>query len=107
MTSPINPYPNLNLNLSRALKYNAEQNKTTSDTGTQPEPSTPPKSDVMVRLSQTNQQLQQLPQRLASQPEINQNRVSQLRVQIEAGSYKISPERIAERILAMEQQLDP
>lgn len=96
MTSPINPYAHLANN--RAVKYSNDAKAATSPS---PEPATTtPNPDVTVHLSQTRQQISQ---QLATEPEINQNRVNQLKAQIDAGTYRISAERIADRLLESEQ----
>lgn len=102
MANPINPYSSLQP--GRLVKYSAEQTKTPASTpaASSQTPAVKGQPDVHVHLSQTEQQLRQVGQQLANQPEIDHTRVQALRQQIDAGTYQISAERIAERILESE-----
>ena len=55
--------------------------------------------DVVVNLSQAAQ-VEGAARQLAAQSAVNESRVDQLRDQIRNGDYQLSPERIAQKILA-------
>ena len=55
--------------------------------------------DVVVNLSQANQ-VESAAKQLAAQSAVNETRVDQLREQIRNGDYQLSPERIAQKLLA-------
>ena len=52
-----------------------------------------------VRLSQRAQEVQAARAALAEVPEVRQERVAELKAKIEAGTYKVDPYKVAERIL--------
>lgn len=52
-----------------------------------------------VVLSQRAQEVQRARAALAETPEIRQGRVAELRAKIEAGTYRVDPDKVAERIL--------
>lgn len=58
-----------------------------------------------VDITGTARHLAKLEQTLASQPAVDEARVSQVRAAIEQGVYKISPERIADGLLQIERAL--
>ncbi|MFC6839300.1 flagellar biosynthesis anti-sigma factor FlgM [Xanthomonas theicola] len=49
--------------------------------------------------------LQTLQRQLAAAPAVDSNRVESVRSSLQGGSYKIDPDAIANRMLAMDQQL--
>ncbi len=69
-------------------------------------PSQPPsnKGDT-VKLSGAAQALQNVGKRLADTPDVDSDRVAQLRQDIESGSYQIDAERVAGKMLAFDRLL--
>ena len=59
----------------------------------------------LLNLTGRAQELKALEKDLASEPAFDSHRVQILRQQIADGSYRIDPERIAEKLLAMEARL--
>ncbi|HHJ12827.1 MAG TPA: flagellar biosynthesis anti-sigma factor FlgM [Gammaproteobacteria bacterium] len=58
-----------------------------------------------VSLTDTARQLQALEARVASEPVVNRERVETVRSAVENGSFTINPERIADKLLSLEQAL--
>lgn len=58
-----------------------------------------------VEITGTARQLAALEQVLASQPAIDETRVTQIRAAIEQGRYTVSPDRIADQLLQLERAL--
>jgi negative regulator of flagellin synthesis FlgM len=52
-----------------------------------------------VMLSQRAQEVQAARAALAQVPEVRQERVAELKASIEGGTYKVEPDKVAERIL--------
>ncbi|RMF95762.1 MAG: flagellar biosynthesis anti-sigma factor FlgM [Gammaproteobacteria bacterium] len=65
----------------------------------------PAKADDAVDFSSTATQLKAVEARLREQPEVDHARVAELRERIESGRYHVSPERLAARLLKLEQEL--
>ncbi|MDH5407727.1 MAG: flagellar biosynthesis anti-sigma factor FlgM [Gammaproteobacteria bacterium] len=55
-----------------------------------------------VSLTDTAERLQALEQQLAQQPEINKGKVDEVQNAMSSGSYKVNPERVADKMLAFE-----
>lgn len=55
-----------------------------------------------VTLTDTGSQLRQLAQKAAEKPEVDSARVEQLRKALADGTYKVSADRIAARLMAFE-----
>jgi negative regulator of flagellin synthesis FlgM len=60
-----------------------------------------------VHITGTAQQLAVLEQQLKDLPAIDEARVSAVRTALEQGTYTISPERIADQLLQLDQALAP
>ncbi len=60
-----------------------------------------------VALTDTAKSLANVEQHLASLPEVNRARVDQLKQSINEGTYAVNSEKIAAKILAMEDLLTP
>lgn len=60
-------------------------------------------ADSQVRLSNQAQQLQAIEERLREQPEVNSARVDQIKQAIADGSYQVDSNRIADKLIALEQ----
>lgn len=58
-----------------------------------------------VQLTETAGRLKEIEARLAELPDIDQERVEALRKRIEAGDYRPDPQRIAVKLVRMEQEL--
>lgn len=58
-----------------------------------------------VDITGTARHLAQLEQTLARQPAVDETRVAQVRAAIEQGSYKVSPERVADGLVQIERAL--
>jgi negative regulator of flagellin synthesis FlgM len=58
-----------------------------------------------VRITDQARQLAALEQAVQSLPIVNEARVAEIRLAIEEGRYEIAPERIAEKLMRMDQDL--
>ncbi len=58
-----------------------------------------------VQLSSTAQALQNVEKKLADTPDVDSDRVAQLRQEIESGSYQVNAERVAEKMLSFDNLL--
>ncbi|MGI9321843.1 MAG: flagellar biosynthesis anti-sigma factor FlgM, partial [Thiogranum sp.] len=58
-----------------------------------------------VSLTGEARQLQELETRLASQPVVDSQRVEAVRSAVENGTFTINPERIAEKMMSLEEAL--
>ncbi|MFV0278649.1 MAG: flagellar biosynthesis anti-sigma factor FlgM [Parahaliea sp.] len=61
--------------------------------------------DEFVTVTNTASELMRLERQLSELPEVDQERVAQLREAIEAGRYEVDPERIVDALLQTEQEL--
>lgn len=90
----VTPSKNLNPADSAQAKGNSEMNE---------EPVSLNKASAeKVTLTNAGSRLQQATQAASKEPEVNAARVHQIRAQLADGSYKVSPERIAARLMAFE-----
>lgn len=62
-----------------------------------------PNTDSGVKLSSQAQQLQAIEERLRDLPEVDSERVAQIRQAISDGSYQTDSARIADKLLALEE----
>lgn len=58
-----------------------------------------------VQVSDSARQLAALEQAIKAMPAVNEAKVAEIRKAIEEGRYKVSPERIAEKLLQIENEL--
>ena len=58
-----------------------------------------------VHITQTARQLATIEQALKEQPEVDSQRVNTIRAAIEGSSYKVSADRVADRLVAFERNL--
>ena len=58
-----------------------------------------------VRITDQARQLAALEQAVQSMPIVNEARVTEIRLAIEEGRYEVDPERIADKLLRMDQDL--
>ncbi len=65
-----------------------------------------PETDGHVKLSAEAQHLKQLEVQLKSAPDVDSDKVNALRAAIADGSYQVNAERVAEKLLDFEAQLD-
>lgn len=66
----------------------------------------PAKGDAGVQITSSASRLAALEQALRQLPEVDEKRVAQVKLSIQEGRYTVSPERIADRLVDMERQLD-
>ncbi len=58
-----------------------------------------------VQITGTARQLADLDQKVRSLPDVNEERVSQLRTAIEQGTYQVRPQHIADQLMSLERTL--
>ena len=58
-----------------------------------------------VQITDSARQLAALEQAIRAFPDVDQGKVDQIRIAIANGTYKVSPERIADKLMQMENQL--
>lgn len=58
-----------------------------------------------VNLSSQAKNLKQLEQKLGDYPEMDDNRIEQIRSQLENGTYKINAEKLAQKMLDMDKSI--
>jgi negative regulator of flagellin synthesis FlgM len=58
-----------------------------------------------VQITGTARQLANLDQKVRSLPDVNEERVSQLRTAIEQGTYQVRPQHIADQLMSLERAL--
>ncbi len=72
-------------------------------------PQTAPAADVGkgagVQITDSARQLAALEQAIRTMPDVDENRVQTIRAAIADGSYKVSPDRIAEKLMRIEGEL--
>jgi len=62
-------------------------------------------SNDTLEISQNAQQIQQLQQEIANLPEVDNQKVAEIKQALEDGSYKIDANTIAEKLLQVEESL--
>ena len=92
----------------------AEPAPAPAETATAPAPAEPPPaapaetaaaSGSPVRITDQARMLAALEQAVQSLPVVNEARVSEIRLAIEEGRYEVVPERIADKLLRLDQEL--
>ena len=63
-----------------------------------------PRTDT-VEVTESARQLQSLEARIAASPDIDQARIDEVRSRIDSGSYEMSPERVADKMLSLDTAL--
>jgi negative regulator of flagellin synthesis FlgM len=58
-----------------------------------------------VQITGTARQLADLDQKVRELPDVNEERVSQLRTSIEQGTYQVRPQHIADQLMSLERAL--
>jgi negative regulator of flagellin synthesis FlgM len=58
-----------------------------------------------VQITGTARQLADLDQKVRDLPDVNEERVSQLRTAIEQGTYQVRPQHIADQLMSLERSL--
>jgi negative regulator of flagellin synthesis FlgM len=58
-----------------------------------------------VQITGTARQLSDLDQKVRDLPDVNEERVSQLRTAIEQGTYQVRPQHIADQLMSLERAL--
>lgn len=67
--------------------------------------STPQQAAPGVQITESARQLAALEQALKAMPAVNEAKVAEIRKAIEEGRYKVSPERIADKLLQIESEI--
>lgn len=80
--------------------------RVTTRAATPATPATPAEAASEVRITQQARQLAALEKAVQTLPAVNDARVAAIRLAIAQGSYEVAPERIAEKLLKMTQELD-
>jgi negative regulator of flagellin synthesis FlgM len=68
-------------------------------------PSQPASPSGGVQITDSARQLAALERAIREVPDIDENKVAQVRAAIAQGSYDVSPERIADKLIRMENEL--
>lgn len=71
-----------------------------------PAPAAAAESASAVRITQQARQMAALEKAVQTLPAVNDARVASIRLAIAQGSYEVAPERIAEKLLRMTQELE-
>ena len=58
-----------------------------------------------VRITDSARQLAALEQAIRTLPDVDEARINEIRTAIENGSYEVSPDRIADKLIRMENEL--
>jgi negative regulator of flagellin synthesis FlgM len=69
-------------------------------------PATPTDAASAVRITQQARQLAALEKAVQTLPAVNDARVASIRLAIAQANYEVAPERIAEKLLRLTQELD-
>lgn len=94
-----------NLSKNNSTPKQAALNEHSSAQAAQPDSSQAAKLGDSVKLSQGALELQSISDKLKQMPDINHDKVQQLKQAIDAGSYKVDSALIADKMLAFETQL--
>jgi negative regulator of flagellin synthesis FlgM len=78
-------------------RANSAAPRSGAESKTSPEPSGPPRDDVV--LSQEAQSLGRLEEKINNLPEVNSERVAEIRQAIAEGRFEVNAQRIAENML--------
>lgn len=68
-------------------------------------PGAPAAPSDTIKLTEAAARLQRLEAALSEMPDIDQRRVEALRREIESGAYRTDPERVAQKLVALERML--
>ncbi len=79
--------------------------KAPSAPDTQPQSQTRGASGESVSLSSQAKNLKQLEQKLGDYPEMDDDRIAEIRSALENGTYKIDAEKLAQKMLEMDQSI--
>lgn len=93
---------NINSGFSQADRLRNEQNQKAEQNkvASQPKPNAPPSSSEQVQLSTGAQQLKSMENKLAKLPDVDHDRVAEVKAKLENGELNIDNEQLAEKILA-------
>lgn len=97
----VNTASNAHINKGPASKPDAQASQ---NSGSASSISSPPKSDS-VSITSNAQQLQSIQSKLSSIPEVNQQKVAEIKLAIAEGRYKVDPEKLASNIAMFENEL--
>lgn len=88
-----------------SVPKNTAQSSQTAQQGAAPQGAAPQKADSVV-VSQQAQQLQGVQSKMASLPEIDQKKITEIKLAIAEGRYKVDPEKLAANISQFESELN-
>ena len=90
----------LDITQTRAKALGSTQRSGASETAVHSEA---PKDDFKLTDTATN--LKRIEARLAQMPETDQDRIDDIKQRLESGSYEVNHERLAEKMLRLDQEL--
>ena len=96
----VNPHANSRIGSGSSTKGTPAQ---TAPTGATPTP-TPQQGDSVSITSQA-QQIQNVQTKMADMPDVDQNKINEIKAAIAEGRYKIDPEKLASNIANFENEL--
>lgn len=102
MADKINAYNRAGFDISQARNRKVDKSDQAGETGTQ-QKLQPGQDDV--RLSGNVDNLRQIESRLRELPDVDRDRVEDMRAKLAAGEYKIDAERLASKLQRLEQGL--
>ena len=94
----------VNTNRTTADKAAGSQS-TPSTSGEQAKAQSPAARGESVSLSSQAKNLKQLEQKLGDYPEMDDDRIAQIRSALESGTYKIDAEKLAQKMLEMDNSI--
>ncbi|MBW8185136.1 flagellar biosynthesis anti-sigma factor FlgM [Shewanella nanhaiensis] len=97
----VNSAANAHVNKASANKTNTQTSQAGNNASSI---STPPKSDSVSITSQA-QQLQSIQAKLSDIPEVDKQKVAEIKLAIAEGRYKVDPEKLASNIAMFENEL--
>ncbi|MFW5825596.1 MAG: flagellar biosynthesis anti-sigma factor FlgM [Marinobacter sp.] len=107
MTGDINGIGNSQVNTPRTTTDKSSGGKPTG----QPAPTEQARSQAPaargenVNLSKEAREIRQMGEKLESQPEVDDSRVEQIRAALADGSYKVDAEKVAQKMLEMDESI--
>jgi len=93
------------VNTRRTTADKSSNQNTQAPTGEQSKAQGPAARGENVNLSNQAKNLNQLEQKLGEYPEMDDDRISQIRSALEDGSYKVDAEKLAQKMLDMDKSI--
>jgi negative regulator of flagellin synthesis FlgM len=93
------------VNTPRTTADKSSNQNTQAPTGEQSKAQSPAARGENVNLSNQAKNLNQLEQKLGEYPEMDDDRISQIRSALEDGSYKVDAEKLAQKMLDMDKSI--